>query len=708
MNPFTHIPHTPADHFSLYFYATVLHVIEQAAQSYDSYEALFETFPFLEGYFDEVAMLGIEADELSALAKEAGDDMMAWEAAATTHLPLAVLREAAHLAPWEITLLFCAGLIEEDARFGLLFDSIQTIVGTHRPTVGLVSAWWRTTPNGTNVRTTLRRLLSLGLVEIDNPNAPRSEWTLQTPTLLWDAARGDLHSDLAPWATYHPPAYLAPSDALIVDAAIHQRLETLPMLLAHGIANALVVRGPQNNGRHTLVGAVARAMGRGLLEIHSLTHAGDERWRTIGPLATMRHALPVFSFELGPGERAEVPQLNGYTGAVAVVLGKQGGLFGASVEQAVTIMLEMPRLDQRQMHWQAALQKNGHALPPPAADDQAAHENASTLDMQLGERFRITGGNIRRMARLAQSYAALDGREQITLEDAQQAGHTLNRQSLELLATYLPKLAAAGGEQAWQHLAVEAKIKSELRTLESRCRNRERLHTAVGATLATQLNAGVRALFAGPSGAGKTLAARVLAASLNKDLYRLDLSAVVNKYIGETEKNLSLVFARAEEMDVILLLDEGDALLTQRTSVSNANDRYANLETNFLLQRLESYEGILLVTTNAADRIDSAFARRMDAVINFRPPDVLERQAIWQLHLPHDHAVAPHYLSEIASRCLLNGGQIRNAALHAALLSLDKGESLTAAELTSAVQREYRKSGTVCPLPKATVSVTNG
>src|SRR5207302_3530655 len=142
------------------------------------------------------------------------------------------------------------------------------------------------------------------------------------------------------------------------------------------------------------------------------------------------------------------------------------------------------------------------------------------------------------------------------------------------------------------------------------------------------------ALFSGPSGTGKTLAARLLAAALQMDLYRLDLSAVVNKYIGETEKNLNQLFARAEELDVILLLDEGDALLTQRTSVQTSNDRYANLETNFLLQRLESFEGILIVTTNAGQRIDTAFQRRMDVVIPFQAPDVAERWSIWRLHLP--------------------------------------------------------------------------
>lgn len=234
--------------------------------------------------------------------------------------------------------------------------------------------------------------------------------------------------------------------------------------------------------------------------------------------------------------------------------------------------------------------------------------------------------------------------------------------------------------------------------LERRCRCRERLHEVVGQAVETQLNPGVRALFSGPSGTGKTLAARLLASVLQMDLYRLDLASVVNKYIGETEKSLNQVFARAEELDVILLLDEGDALLTQRTNVQNSNDRYANLETNYLLQRLESYEGILIVTTNAGQRIDSAFQRRMDVVVAFQAPDVAERWAIWQIHLPTRHAVERLVLDELAQRCVLSGGQIRNAVLHAALLALEEGGIVSSAHLLAAVRREYRKSGTVCPL----------
>src|SRR5262249_40443285 len=148
------------------------------------------------------------------------------------------------------------------------------------------------------------------------------------------------------------------------------------------------------------------------------------------------------------------------------------------------------------------------------------------------------------------------------------------------------------------------------------------------------------AMFSGPSGTGKTLAARVLASQLQMDLYRVDLAAVVNKYIGETERNLNEVLSRAEELDVILLLDEGDALMTRRTDVSNANDRYANLETNYLLQRLEVYEGIIIITTNAAQRIDSAFMRRLDVVVDFGKPDVEERRRLWLKHLPPQNQIS--------------------------------------------------------------------
>ncbi len=227
----------------------------------------------------------------------------------------------------------------------------------------------------------------------------------------------------------------------------------------------------------------------------------------------------------------------------------------------------------------------------------------------------------------------------------------------------------------------------------------------VGPAFAHNLNRGVRALFSGPSGAGKTLAARALAGALQMDLYRVDLASVVNKYIGETEKNLNRIFTLAEELDIILLLDEGDSLMTRRTDVRGANDRYANLETNFLLQRLESYEGIILITTNAAQRIDQAFVRRLDVVVDFSLPEAEQRRRLWELHLPLDHQVDEMFLERAIQRCKLSGGQIRNTALHAGLLALREGRPVCAEELADALQREYRKAGHPYPLASTTAAL---
>ena len=310
---------------------------------------------------------------------------------------------------------------------------------------------------------------------------------------------------------------------------------------------------------------------------------------------------------------------------------------------------------------------------------------------------------IRQAANLSTACATLRSQSQrpteITAPDIQQAIRLLNRQVLETLAHRLDS------EGSLAQLAANEETRQELESLLSRIRYRERLSENVGPSLRGQINPGVRALLSGPSGTGKTLAARLLAAELSLDIYRIDLSTVVNKYIGETEKNLNRLFSHAEELDVVLLLDEGDSLLTQRTAVGNANDRYANLETNYLLQRIESFQGILIITTNAGDRIDQAFQRRMDVVIEFPMPDPAERWEIWTSHLPDNHQVSSAFLTEVVARCALSGAQIRNVVLHASLLALQETSaagsqpaSISDLWLNQALQREYRKAGAICPI----------
>lgn len=663
-----------SEHFKLYFYAAVLRVVGEVSALVGSLETAFEQFPFLSGYYEEIARYKPEQFNWNEFSDWWRDSLLAWEQNASVYLPLRALRNAAGLDHEAITLLVSAGLNEEDPRFGTLFEILHGTPGQTRLTQGLASAWWRDDSGSDQARSLVRQLQDAGLVQIVNPAAPRSQWALQTPAPLWEAIRGERHNSPAPWARYSAPSDLLASNELLISAESRRVLDTLPTLLASGQVRTVVVRGPRHNGRHTFVGAVAGELNCGVLEISGFTNPTDDRWQTAAALATLLDAVLLVVLELDAGETVDTPTLKAYSEPIFFVLGKQGGITGAAAERAVSISLSMPDVAARCKLWQRGL---GSTVG-----------NAGVI----GERFRLTSGNIQRAAGLAHSYAALDGRTEVTLVDAQQASSALNRQALDMLATRVE----TGG--TWNELSASAEILQELRDLESRCRNREGLLTLLNDNLRSQMNAGVRALFSGPSGCGKTLAARVLAASLRMDLYRLDLSSVVNKFIGETEKNLNQVFSRAEELDVILLLDEGDALLTQRTGVQTSNDRYANLETNYLLQRLESFEGILLVTTNAGDRIDTAFQRRMDFNISFRAPDAAERWQIWQLHLPATTKFDRVLLEEIASRCALNGGQIRNAVVHASLLAFADGGLISSAHLVAAVQREYRKSGGVCPL----------
>ncbi|MCW4460960.1 ATP-binding protein [Sphingomonas sp. BT-65] len=201
---------------------------------------------------------------------------------------------------------------------------------------------------------------------------------------------------------------------------------------------------------------------------------------------------------------------------------------------------------------------------------------------------------------------------------------------------------------------------------------------------------GVAALFAGPSGTGKTLAAEVLANALERDLYRIDLSQVVSKYIGETEKNLSRIFAAAEGGGAILLFDEADALFGKRSEVQDSHDRYANIEVSYLLQRMETYAGLSILTTNLKDALDKAFLRRLRFIVQFAYPNAEQRGRIWERAFP---AELPREGIDYArlAQYDLTGGAIRNVALAAAFLAARSGGPLTMAHCAAAAAREYRK-----------------
>lgn len=201
----------------------------------------------------------------------------------------------------------------------------------------------------------------------------------------------------------------------------------------------------------------------------------------------------------------------------------------------------------------------------------------------------------------------------------------------------------------------------------------------------------VKALFVGPSGTGKSMAAIWLATKLNLPLYRVDLAAVTSKYVGETEKNLSLLMTRAEESEVLLLFDEADSLFGKRTDIKDANDRFANAQTNYLLQRMESFNGIAVLTSNTAARFDAAFSRRFDMILEFPLPGAEERRELWCAHLGSNHQLNDSDLNRVAVAADLTGGQIRNAVLSAAVTAQSRGVAIALDDVLLGLKSEYRK-----------------
>lgn len=243
---------------------------------------------------------------------------------------------------------------------------------------------------------------------------------------------------------------------------------------------------------------------------------------------------------------------------------------------------------------------------------------------------------------------------------------------------------------AWEDLVLPEMQTEILREVAAHVHQRGTVYEDWGFGAKSKRGLGISALFAGASGTGKTLAAEVLAQELRLDLYRIDLSSVVSKYIGETEKNLRQVFDAAEVGGVVLLFDEADALFGKRSDVKDSRDRYANIEVSYLLQRMECYPGLAILTTNLKSALDTAFLRRIRFVVQFPFPDAAQRAEIWRRIFPANTPTEGLDPLKLA-RLNISGGNIRNIALNAAFLAADAGEPVKMAHLLRATRSEYAK-----------------
>lgn len=340
------------------------------------------------------------------------------------------------------------------------------------------------------------------------------------------------------------------------------------------------------------------------------------------------------------------------------------------------------------------------AVPRPAYAERIvlwrrALDNRMSLDddvnlKALANKFRLTGGQIRDAAATSRNLARR--RDAVGVRVTMADLHTACRlQSNRKLAELAQKIKP---HYKWDDIVLPLDRLRQMREICVYVKYRSLVYEQWGFDRKLSLGKGLNVLFAGPSGTGKTMAAEIIAADLGLDLYRIDLSTVVSKYIGETEKNLSRIFVEAETSNAILFFDEADALFGKRSEVRDSHDRYANIEISYLLQRMEQYVGVVILATNLQKNMDEAFVRRMHFTVEFPFPNPDDRRRIWEGIWPNDAPRAPDLdLDFMARRFEITGGNIRNIALAASFLAAADGGVVNMPHLIGATQREYQKMG---------------
>ncbi|MBW3555969.1 MAG: ATP-binding protein [Actinobacteria bacterium] len=601
--------------------------------------------------------------------------------AAGADLRLRRLARSFGLEPLDVELLLVAMAPDLDSRFERLYGYLHDDVTRRRASIGLAlelaglppaagRARQRLTPSGP--------LVAAGLITVDEPDRPFLTRSLQVPDRVTGHLLGDDHDD---------------SDLLHLLA--EARSDAAPD--SSGLARALragarlcyLRERPGSSGR-SLAAAALAAAGRPIVAI-DLGRLGTAEDPGVVARTAMRDArLRGAGLVAGP---VEALSERGYA-AVRAFADPAAPWSGADPELAAPVLLIGRR------SWEPAW---SHDVPvlvdvePPTSGDRAALWRA-TLNGQgdgvdageVTQHFRLTPEQVGRAARAARLQAVAAG-SQLGLDHLRAGARAQNAAGLENLAKRIvPKVG-------WPDLVLPAGTMAGLQELAARARHRDLVIDEWGMRPGGGRGRGITGLFAGDSGTGKTMSAEVIAGELGLDLYAINLATVVDKYVGETEKNLERIFSEADGINGVLLFDEADAIFGKRSEVRDAHDRYANIEVAYLLQRMESFDGLAILSTNLRANLDDAFARRLDAVIDFPVPDTTFRRMIWERCLGKDMPLAPDIdLDFAASRFELSGGNIRSIAVTAAYFAAETGREVTMLDLMRATQREYRKLGRMC------------
>ena len=309
----------------------------------------------------------------------------------------------------------------------------------------------------------------------------------------------------------------------------------------------------------------------------------------------------------------------------------------------------------------------------------------------LANKFKFTAGQIKDAIASARKLIVLDEREEITLKYLYDGCRAQSNQKLTALAKRIKS------KYRWDDLILPKEKKEQLQEVKNYIKNKGVVYHDWGFEIKLSLGKGLNIMFSGASGTGKTMAAEVIASELGLDLYKIDLSMVVSKYIGETEKNLNRIFKEAEQSNAILFFDEADALFGKRSEVRDSHDRYANIEISYLLQKMEENEGIVIMATNLSQNIDDAFMRRMHFNVEFPFPEEEYRYKIWRSLIPKEAPVSDDIEFEfLAKRFKVAGGNIKNIVVNAAFLAAEESGAIRMEHVIKAAKREFQKIGKVC------------
>ncbi|MFJ3580993.1 AAA family ATPase [Streptomyces sp. NPDC090127] len=593
------------------------------------------------------------------------------------------LAEAFALSPVDEELLLVALAPDVDARFEALYGYLNDDLTRRRPTIGLALdlCGLPVAGRGRFRFSATAPLVAGGLLEITEPDRPFLSRTLRVPDRVAAHLLGDDEPDarlagLLDTGSAGPGPY--ETTALRVARAATTGRGPVHVRARGGDAGRVAVEALAAAGRRPLVLDVsALAMDADAARVPQLL-ATEARLSgggvVVGPIEALEPERP---------ERARwLRDLCATTTGVPLIThGSKNWDPLWSRESPVPFTVGPPTGDRRVAQWRHALTEAARTVRTPVAvpaEDDLGPAVAS---------YRLDAEQVRKAATVAVRAAAAE-RRPVGPQDLRAAVRGQNGAGLERLAR---RIEPGVG---WDDLVLPPPTRRQLGELALRARHRDQVLGQWRMRPGGGRGRGVIALFAGESGTGKTMSAEVVAAELGMELYVVDLSTVVDKYIGETEKNLERIFVEASEVNGVLLFDEADAIFGKRSEVKDAHDRNANIESAYLLQRMESFDGIAVLTTNLRANLDEAFTRRIDVIADFPIPDARQRLALWDRclgpEMPRDDNLD---LAFCADRFELAGGSIRACAVTAAYLAAEAGRPLGMAQVVSAVLQEYRKLG---------------